>query len=199
MPIGKNVGNCDAYLHRNLIVMSIYGQALHRILFGHLNARIVLVQCQVHVLHRCRMVAMLWRSGLVLILRHCELLLLLWACSCSLTLISLINLLGGSSSGWWWGSLTEKLVKIHEILKFRNALEQLLDAIRYGVHLGLLVLLLLLMLLRMVCLLTWSALHVLSICLSVELWLKDLLYWMRCLIVARFVVIWLLICSSFSY
>ena len=111
--IGKNAGDSDAHLNCDLVIMSINRQTLHSILLGDLNARIVLVQRQVHVLHRRRMVAMLWWSSLVLILRHCELL----SCS-SRRLLALVSLIAGLHL-----MSSNQLVEIHEVLELGNTLE----------------------------------------------------------------------------
>ena len=88
------------------------------------------------------MVAMLRRPSLVLILRHCKLL----RCS-GRRLLALVPLIAGCRHL----VTSNQLVEIHEVLELGNALEQLLNAVPHGVHLGMLLLLL------MVRLLAWSA------------------------------------------
>ena len=68
--IGEHARNRDALLYANLVVMAVYSQALHGVLLGDLETRVVIVQGQVHVLYRRRMVALLRRPRLVLVLRH---------------------------------------------------------------------------------------------------------------------------------
>ena len=88
--ISKHEGHSDAHLDCDLVIMSIDSQALDSVLFRHLDARIVLVQRQIHVLHRCRMMTMLRWSSLILILWHCKLL----SCS-SRRLLALVSLIAG--------------------------------------------------------------------------------------------------------
>ena len=63
--IGENTWHSYALLYGNLIVVAVDRQALHSILFSDLEPRIMIVQGEVHVLHWCRMVTLLWRSRLI--------------------------------------------------------------------------------------------------------------------------------------
>ena len=68
--IGENAWHSYALLYGNLIVVAVDRQTLHSILFSDLEPRIMIIQGEVHVLHWCRMVTLLWGSRLILVLRH---------------------------------------------------------------------------------------------------------------------------------
>ena len=63
--IGENAWHSYALLYGDLVVVAVDRQALHSILFSDLEPRIMIVQGQVHILHWCRMVTLLWRSRLI--------------------------------------------------------------------------------------------------------------------------------------
>ena len=63
--IGENAWHSYALLYGNLIVVAVDRQTLHSILFSDLEPRIMIIQGQVHILHWCRMVTLLWRSRLI--------------------------------------------------------------------------------------------------------------------------------------
>ena len=63
--IGENAWHSYALLYGDLVVVAVDRQALHSILFSDLEPRIMIVQGEVHILHWCRMVTLLWRSRLI--------------------------------------------------------------------------------------------------------------------------------------
>ena len=68
--IGENAWHSYALLDGDLVVVAVDRQALHSILFSDFEPRVMIIQGEVHVLNRCRMVTLLRRARLVLVLRH---------------------------------------------------------------------------------------------------------------------------------
>ena len=68
--IREHAGHRDTFLNGYLVVVAIDGQALDCVLLSHLEACVVVVKCQVHVLHGCRVVTLLRGPRLLVVLRH---------------------------------------------------------------------------------------------------------------------------------